>query len=91
MGRSRARDQHLARIDSAARQDVADRLGPAERKLLVIRRRSGRIGVSFDPDPVVRIPGEDVPEARELLHRSRLEDGAVAAEQQVLSSTARNL
>ncbi len=65
-GRARAFDEHLPLVDAAARQDVADRLGTAERKLLVMRGSPLRIRKTQDAEAVLRILGEDVAEARKL-------------------------
>src|SRR5882724_13656372 len=46
------------------------------------RRGSGRVGVALDHDTILRIASQDVAKLRELLHRGRLEDRAVAAEQE---------
>src|SRR6267142_2796495 len=59
-GRARAFDEHLPLVDAAARQDVADRLGTAERKVLVMRGSPRRIHKTQDAEAVLRILGEDV-------------------------------
>src|SRR5882762_7724085 len=80
--RAHADHQHLARVDAAAGQEVPDGFGAPQRKLLIVGDGSLRVAVALDPDAILGVSGQDVPELRKLFHGGGLQDRAVVAEEQ---------